>query len=463
MYAGPNGSGMKDYTSVRGSDANPMSWNDHSSIRFVHQPAATVNVRRLSAISGLLIALALSVGAGRFLTAQTDGQIGALLPPWTPGVLDIHQISTGRGNAAYFVLPDGTTLLVDAGAAADGTPQTEPHPDGSRQPGNWIARYIKRHLPLDASGLDFALITHFHPDHMGQVTPSSPLDRTGTYKLTGITEVDDALPIHSLLDRGWPDYAYPGPVTDEMMVNYRRFVDLRHAHGMIVSRFRPGSSSQIRLQKEPSRYPGFEVRNIVANGEVWTGAGEATRRIFPPLESLSRGNWPSENMCSIGFRLQYGRFRYYTGGDLPGNRDPGFPEWHALEPAIAPLVGPVDVQVINQHGSMGEASDLWLRSVRSAVFIIPSWAPSHPAPDVLKRIVNSRIPPLPRYIFATEMRDAARIVIGARADQLAGPPGHILVRVDQGGDRYRVFVLDNKDERDTVVAVTGPFRSAALQ
>jgi hypothetical protein len=126
---------------------------------------------------------------------------------------------------------------------------------------------------------------------------------------------------------------------------------------------------------------------------------------------------------------------------------------------VAPVVGPVDVQVINQHGSMGEASDAWLGALRSSVFVIPGWAPSHPAPDVLKRIVNSRFPPLTRYIFATDLREAARVVIGARATQLAGPPGHIVVRVEPGGDRYRVFVLENNDERDSVVAVLGPFHS----
>ncbi|RPI20839.1 MAG: hypothetical protein EHM61_26170, partial [Acidobacteria bacterium] len=40
--------------------------------------------------------------------------VNAPLPPWTEGTLDIHQINTGRGNAAFFVFPDGTTLLVDA-------------------------------------------------------------------------------------------------------------------------------------------------------------------------------------------------------------------------------------------------------------------------------------------------------------------------------------------------------------
>jgi hypothetical protein len=43
----------------------------------------------------------------RPLTAQT----GAPLDPWTPGSLDIHHISTGLGNAALLILPDGTTCL----------------------------------------------------------------------------------------------------------------------------------------------------------------------------------------------------------------------------------------------------------------------------------------------------------------------------------------------------------------
>jgi len=56
----------------------------------------------------ILAALAMAPG----LAAQSTGEP---LPQWTPGTLDIHQISTGRGNAALFILPDGTTLLVDAG------------------------------------------------------------------------------------------------------------------------------------------------------------------------------------------------------------------------------------------------------------------------------------------------------------------------------------------------------------
>jgi hypothetical protein len=78
----------------------------------------------------LCAALLVLLAAGGF--AQENAAIGKPLPPWSAGTLDIHQIATGRGNAALFILPDGTSLLVDAGAAGDGIPQTDPHPDASR-------------------------------------------------------------------------------------------------------------------------------------------------------------------------------------------------------------------------------------------------------------------------------------------------------------------------------------------
>ena len=55
------------------------------------------------------------------ITLAAQSPVARALPPWTRGTLDIHQISTGRGNAALIVFPDGTTMVVDAGAAGDGT------------------------------------------------------------------------------------------------------------------------------------------------------------------------------------------------------------------------------------------------------------------------------------------------------------------------------------------------------
>ena len=375
------------------------------------------------------------------MTCAAAAQDAAALPRWTPGVMEIHQIATGRGNAALLILPDGTSLLVDAGGAGNGLSETDPHPNGSRPPGEWIARYARRHLPEGAQRLDYALITHFHADHMG-----------------GLADFAHELPIATLIDRGWPDYRYPAP--DDSLAAYRRFLDGARADGMTVERFQPGSSRQILLRRSPAEYPVFEIRNIIGNGELWSGEGESARPLFPALDTIPRGDWPTENMCSLGIRITYGRFRYFTGGDLPGTPDPGFPAWQALEAAAAPAIGKVDVHVVNQHGSIGEESEPFLAALESTVLIVPSWAPSHPAPDVLKRVMNSRLPPAVRYVFATDLRQAARTVIGPRAAQLAAPPGHIVVRVAEGGESYRVYVLDAGNEQDRVIAMKGPFRAA---
>src|SRR5207342_3548256 len=92
--------------------------------------------------------------------------------PPGPGTLDIHQINTGRGNAALLIFPDGTTMLLDAGDGGNLPPRgTPPKPDASRTPAEWIARYIRHMLAHDPSpALDYGYLTHFHDDHMGALT-----------------------------------------------------------------------------------------------------------------------------------------------------------------------------------------------------------------------------------------------------------------------------------------------------
>ena len=112
------------------------------------------------------VALALAVCAGAW--AQVAGQAP---PPWSPGTLDIHRISTGKGDAVFYIFPDGTTMLVDPGATGRQGPRvTAQRPDASRTPGEWVVRYIRRMLaPGSKPALDYALLTHFHGDHMGDL------------------------------------------------------------------------------------------------------------------------------------------------------------------------------------------------------------------------------------------------------------------------------------------------------
>lgn len=388
-------------------------------------------------------------------------QIGQPLPPWTPGTLDIHQINIGRGNSALLIFPDGTSMLLDAGDIGNLLPRgAPPKPDASRTPGEWIARYIRHMLPHEtAPVLDYGYLSHFHDDHMGHPEPSSKI-APGGYKLTGITEVGEAIPIKLMLDRGWPDYNYPAPLHDEMVTNYRAFLDWQRRHnGMQVERLRPGRQDQIVLRHDPAKYPSFEVRNIAANGEVWTGVATTTRAYHPRISDLKPEEHPTENMCSMVIRVSYGKFDFYSGGDIPGVRPDGAPPWNDMETPVARAVGPVEVAILNHHGYRDSQSGFFIASLRPQVFIIPVWSAGHPGHDVLERLYSERLYPGPRDVFATNILEADRIVLGPLLDRLKSTQGHIVVRVDAGGDTFRIIVLDDAAENYRVKAIHGPYQS----
>jgi beta-lactamase superfamily II metal-dependent hydrolase len=411
--------------------------------------------RHLRAGAGALLALWLCTGAAR---AQRAGEV---VPPWSPGGLDIHHINTGKGDAAFFILPDGTTLLVDAGATLRPGPRVTPQkPDDSRTPGQWIARYIQHSLQGRPARVDYAVLTHFHGDHMGEIGSSTKDSAAGPYKLAGITEVAEIVPVRTLLDRGWPDYNYPVPLADGMMQNYRSFLKWQVENkGLRVERFQPGRNDQIALLAEPQKYPQFEIRNIAANGEIWTGVAANTRRHFPSLEDLPKSDWPSENMCSIAFRLSYGKFDYFTGGDMPGGPDEASPAWHDIETPVAAAVGPVEVHVLNHHGFHDAANAYFVSTLRPRVHILSVYAPSQPGQRVLNRLLSTRLYPGPRDIFATNIMEENKIVIGEALARLKSDQGHVLVRVAPGGDRYQVIILDDSAETYRVKAVHGPYES----
>jgi len=409
--------------------------------------------------------VALSIVAGIFLSGflnATPQKTGEVLSAWAPGGLDIHHINTGKGECVFCLLPDGTSLLIDAGATTRSKPRvTDPRPDGSRTPGEWISRYIDHMLAWNPEKvLDYAVVTHFHDDHMGDITDESKWSKTGKYKLAGITEVGDTFRFKKVIDRGWPDYDYPEPLESRMMKNYRDFLaDGQTRNGLHVERFQPGRHDQIVLVHCPADYRNFEIRNIAANGEIWTGVGSNTRKYIPPVHELSPGDRPSENMCSIAFRLSYGAFDYFNGGDIVGVPDEWAPEWQDIETPVAQAVGPVDVNEINHHGYLDSENAYFLGALRPRVHILQVWSPSHPTPRTLRRLLSTRLYPGPRDIFATNMMEANQVVIGDNLEKLKSRQGHVLVRVEPGGASYWIVILDDSTESFRINAMYGPYES----
>jgi len=429
-------------------------------------------MRRLTAGRGatLCAMVAVAVWLGTAMRAQsTSGAapaISAALPAWTPGTLDIHHIATGRGNSTFVQFPDGTTLLVDAGAVQSSIPYADPLPDGSRSPGAWIVDYVRQmHAAGAQARLDYALVTHFHNDHMGDLSPKNARDADG-FERTGVTEVIGELLPATVIDRGWPTYDYPSSlmraptaasrVDRTIVANYKGVLDAAVSRGALhVERARVGAADQIVPRHDPTSWP-VEVRVVAANGRVWTGHGNDAEDTFPPLATIPQADWPDENMCSVALRLRYGRFDYYTGGDLPGDPE-GAPAWQGIEQRVGAVIGPTDVHQVNHHGSIDPSTPEFLAALKSRVIVVPAWAPTHPSPDALKRMMNTRYYAGGRDIFVLSMREPMKHAIGARAGQVASSLGHVVVRVDPGGATYRVFVLDAMSPQRPIVRTFGPY------
>jgi len=379
------------------------------------------------------------------------------LEAWRPGILEIHHIATNRGNSALMILPDGTTMMVDAGALYGETPYlSDPRPSKNRRPGEWIGRYVQRRLSsAGLHRLDVFLLTHLHADHVGDIPPGGTPNAQG-FISTGVSDVDSIVPISRFVDRAWPDFSYPAAANAGFQRNYRAFLDAKQKGGIPVDRFRVGVKNQFRLQNDEQAFPSFEIRNLAANGEVWTGKGEETSERFPQLSTLNKSDYPSENCCSAAIRLQYGRFRYYTGGDLTCDTNYGRDPWRDIETPVAQACGPVSVAVANHHGYFNADGAEWVRALTPRVVIIPTWDSAHPTVNTLATLFSKAIYPDPRDVFATLVKEENHIA-NKKTDDLKSRNGHVVVRVESGGSVFRVHVLSNEDEEDRVVGTFGPY------
>jgi len=413
-----------------------------------------------------------------FLHGDTIAVAGKPLPAWKPGYLDLHHINTGRGNAAYYVFPDSTTMLFDAGEEDITEPRTMSarnstiHPDASKLPYEWICYYIKKVTPF-ADHLDYAAISHFHVDHMGGWYVNAPLSRKGPYVLSGITGVGELIPIRHFLDRGYPSYDFPvsfGRLMssineykyDKSIQNYFTFIKTQERAGMVAERFKAGVKNQITLRHRAASFPQFYVQQVKSNGDIWTGRDSTTYQYFSPIDTVNAKTWPDENSLSLVFTIHYGPFTYYTGGDCAGNVSYGEAPWHDVETPVAKAIGEVDVATMDHHGNRNAVNEFQVKTFQPTAWIEQVWSSDHPGHEVLIRSTSTYLYKGARDIFATNMLEANKLVIGPMIDNsYKSQQGHIVVRVLPGGNDYYVIILDDSTREMPVKAIFGPYRSKA--
>jgi len=414
-----------------------------------------------------------SVFIGIYTCQAQIAEIGKPLPAWQEGYLDLHHINTGRGNAAFYILPDGTTLLFDAGELDPTNPRTLSkrntviRPNGSKHPFEWIVHYIRQVSPLkEKAVIDYAVISHFHDDHFGSWYSSAPSSADGKFALTGITGVSSLVPVSCLVTR---DYNYPRPILSVLQTisdthyvktwnNYLSFVKDQEGKGMITQFLKAGSRTQLTLVHEAKKYPGFYIQNVKSNGWIWTGKDSLANEYFPAIDSSNKKTWPDENTLSNVLVIHYGPFSYYTGGDCPGNVFPGDSAWRDVETPVAKAIGEVDVATMDHHGNRDAVNAFQIKTFKPSVWIEQVWTADHPGHETLIRITSRLLYAGQRDLFATNMMEANKDVIGPLVDEsYKSLQGHIVVRVLPGGKQYYVIILDDSVEEMPVKKIFGPY------
>jgi len=391
------------------------------------------------------------------LSPRDDNRLTEL-PSWSRGELEIHHIDTGRGNATFLLAPDGTTMLIDCGTSSGSSETLAPaRPDGSKEPGEWVARYaLERARAAGRTTLDYMVATHVHPDHVGDLPPNTALSRDGSFIPTGLSQVDQLMPAAVVIDRSFPDYGHLPPLQAGFAANYLAWLAARRRAGKRVEKLDVGSSQQIVL-RSPHKAPAFSVRGLAANGRVWTGGGTGTRSIFPDLSSVPNESRPSENPCSIALRIDYGRFSYFTGGDLNADTHDGRESWLDVETPAVEACGRVEVAVADHHAYFDSCGPRFVRNLNAQAYIIPSWHLTHPGQAQLERLVGAWPGEKHHDVFAIEMLPANQLLNSRWLKDMRSTLGHVVVRVAADGLTYKIFVVDSTTEHGAVKSTHGPY------
>ncbi|MCF0174567.1 MAG: hypothetical protein HUJ95_04420 [Bacteroidales bacterium] len=386
----------------------------------------------------IIIASALLLFGNLMFAAPGGAKVGKPLPQWKAGYLDIHAINSGRGECTLVIMPDGTTMMIDAGEYCDKQKDyVKRKPSKEVRPYKVYVDYARHFLPaVCCDSLDYFLLTHYHMDHIGHNEKAFSTDPDGGYKLTGVTAVYSELPFRHLVDRSYPDYseAINAPGTDDDFDFYKDFVKYSTENrGLVAEKFELGSTSQFGAKYDTTY--NCIVSNLAANGAVWTG------------EKAIQTEKCRENGLSCGIRIDYGRFGYWTSGDL--NHTPAVK-------LTSKYVGKVDAMKCLHHMSntkqvLSEAKKLKPKVIVTQNFYVRKDQPNQ---EIIEALA-------PKYdLFFTNIDKSLVNDNPELYEQCKSLEGHIVIRVFPGGKRFFVYVLDDVKPGYRVKAIYGPYNSS---
>jgi beta-lactamase superfamily II metal-dependent hydrolase len=239
--------------------------------------------------------------------------------------LQIYWIDAEGGAATLIVAPGGASLLVDT---ANRTPD-------DRDAKRIFAAAQKAGLQK----IDMLLTTHFHSDHIG-----------------GMAALAKMIPIGMYLDHGESvEMARP-----QVAASYKAYVEQSEGKRRILK-----AGDSIPLQ-------GVDIQVIESAGQAIAKALSGGAQGTPPAGSPNaacadfqpHGVEPDpDNDQSVGFVLQFGKFRFIDMGDLT---------WNYEQKLVCPnnLIGKIDLYQTTHHGLDRSNSPQFVWAIQPKVVVM---------------------------------------------------------------------------------------------
>jgi beta-lactamase superfamily II metal-dependent hydrolase len=232
--------------------------------------------------------------------------------------LDIYWIDAEGGASTLFVTPSGESMLVDT---ANKTPDDR---DAKRIYAATQKAGLKK--------IDILVTTHFHGDHIGAMPALAKM-----------------IPIEMYMDHG-PSVELERP---NVAAAYKAYEEL--------------SAGKRRILKPGDRIPlkGVDVEVVMSAGQPITkplkGAGAPNPGCadFKPHPA----DVDPDNDQSVGFVLQYGKFRFVDLGDLT---------WNYEQKLVCPnnLIGKIDLYQTTHHGLDRSNSPQFVWAIQPTVAVM---------------------------------------------------------------------------------------------
>ena len=237
--------------------------------------------------------------------------------------LDIYFIDVEGGQATLFVTPQHESLLVDTGWPGHESRDAK--------------RIVAAAKLAGVSRIDYAIITHYHDDHVG-----------------GVPQLLALMPVGTFIDHG--DLYEHCPTCVSGFNAYMDAIRSGRAKRMTVS----------AGQKLPLRH--LDIQVLSSNGEVihdpLPGAGMPNS--FCDKSEIRPAD-TTENSHSVGVLLRFGQFRATDLGDLT---------WDKERALMCPVnrVGNVSLLIVSHHGWNQSSSPAYIDAIHPEVAIMDNGA-----------------------------------------------------------------------------------------